>query len=97
MIIEKKRFSSEKGKQIFNINGIDFDINIDEFKDFLAHCALFMDITKEGFDTMIGSISDSIIDNENQNITMEEVRPQLKFLREISFYLKSIYQNESIG
>lgn len=94
MIIEKRKFSAEKGKQIFNINGIDFDINTDEFRDFLTHCASFMDISKDGFETMIASISDSIIDNENQHVTLEEIRPQLKFLREMSFYLKSIYHNE---
>jgi hypothetical protein len=92
MVLEGKKISVENKKQTFMINGLNFDINVDEFEDFLKHCSSFMDITKEGFELMIGSISDSIIDN--QNVTMEEARPQLKFLREINFYLKSIYHNQ---
>ncbi|GAA3985555.1 hypothetical protein [Mucilaginibacter dorajii] len=94
MIVERKRFSNDKEKHIINVNGIDFDINAHEFEEFLMHCSAFMDITKEGFDNMIGIISDSVIDNDSQNLTIEEIRPQLKFLREISLYLKSIYHNK---
>jgi hypothetical protein len=91
MVLERTTTSDDNKEQTFGLNGINFKINIDEFKDFLKHCSSFMDISKEGFDTMLGSISDAIIDNENQNTTIEEIRPQLKFLREINFYLKSIY------
>ncbi|WP_183572974.1 hypothetical protein HDF18_06115 [Mucilaginibacter sp. X5P1] len=96
MISEKKKDYREKEGSSFTINGIDFDINIQEFKDFLIHSATFMDITREGFDNMIGNISDAILDNESQNSTPEELRPQLKFLREINLYLKSIYGNNHI-
>jgi hypothetical protein len=96
MLGDKKKFYSEKEGNSFTINGIDFDIKIQEFKDFLIHSAAFMDITKEGFDNMIGNISDAILDNESQNSTLEELRPQLKFLREINLYLKSIYHSNHL-
>jgi len=96
MISGKKKDYREKEGNSFTINGIDFDINIQEFKDFLIHSSTFMDITKEGFDTMIGNISDIILDNENQSSMLEELRPQLKFLREINLYLKSIYCNNNL-
>lgn len=93
MISEKKKDYREKEENSFTINGIDFDINVQEFKDFLIHSAAFMDITRDGFDNMIGNISDAILDNESQNSSSEELRPQLKFLREINLYLKSIYSH----
>ena len=96
MISGKKKDHREKEGNSFTINGIDFDVNIQEFKDFLTHSATFMDITKEGFETMIGNISDIILDHESQNSTVEELRPQLKFLREINLYLKSIYCNNHL-
>jgi len=96
MISGKKKDYREKEGSSFTINGIDFDVNIQEFKDFLIHSSTFMDITKEGFDTMIGNISDIILDNENQSSMLEELRPQLKFLREINLYLKSIYCNNNL-
>ncbi|SDT05198.1 hypothetical protein SAMN05216490_2379 [Mucilaginibacter mallensis] len=96
MISEKKKDYREKEDNSFTINGIDFDINIREFKDFLIHSSAFMDITKEGFDNMIGSIADAILDNDSKNSTLEEIRPQLKFLREVNLYLKSIYGNNHL-
>jgi len=91
MVLETKTTTDHNNEHTFGLNGIDFKVNIEEFKDFLKQCSSFMDISREGFDIMLGSISDAIIDNENQNATIEEIRPQLKFLREINFYLKSIY------
>ncbi|WP_183559904.1 hypothetical protein [Mucilaginibacter sp. SP1R1] len=49
-----------------------------------------MNINAPGFEAMIHSISDNIIDCENAEMTIEELKIQLKFLRELNFFLKSI-------
>jgi hypothetical protein len=89
MIVERKRSLEEN--QTVNVNGVDFGVSLKELKEFLEHCSSFMDISKDGFETMINSISDSVVDNENPEITIEELRPQLKFMRELNLFLKTIY------
>jgi hypothetical protein len=88
MVAERKHLTDDR---TVTVNGISFELNSVEFKEFLEHCAAFMDISKDGFGLMIDSISDSVIDNENPEMTLEAIRPQLKFMRELSLFLKTIY------
>lgn len=88
MIIERRR--QLPIKQIVDIDGAEFKVNHKELKDFLVHCSSFMNINAPGFEAMIHSISDNIIDCENAEMTIEELKIQLKFLRELNFFLKSI-------
>ena len=88
MVAERKHPVDDR---TITVQGVSFMLNSVEFKEFLEHCSAFMDISKDGFELMIDSISDSVIDNENPELTLEAIRPQLKFMRELSLFLKTIY------
>lgn len=76
--------------QSIEYNALRFNGGLAELKEFLNNCSGFMDVNEQGFDVMIQSISDQLIDNTDAEITIGEIRPQLKFLREINFFLKGL-------
>jgi len=86
MIIEQ----SEPNIHNIEYSGIKFNGRSAELKEFLINCSGFMDIDAQSFEIMIQSISDHLIDDSSDETTMSEIRPQLKFLREINFFLKGL-------
>lgn len=86
MVIEKLRYPTEG----VTVNGKSYKLNVREIEVFLQHCASFMPPEHSDFETITQIISDQLVDNANANTSVEELRTQLKFLREVSFLLKSI-------
>lgn len=86
MVIE----ASDSSQQIITINGDPYVINVKEYESFLQQCSQFMSADENGFETMIQIIADNLLDNASPDTTIEELRPQLKFLREISFLFRNL-------
>lgn len=78
-------------QQVITINGTLYNINIKEFETFIKNCEQFIPVGNNGLETMTQIISDQLIDNANGDLTIEELRPQLKFLREVGFLLKGLF------
>ncbi|KAA8486779.1 hypothetical protein BDE36_1023 [Arcticibacter tournemirensis] len=85
MVIE----TIKDAQHIISINGDPYIVNIKEFEAFLKQCEQFMSVDDNGFETMVQIISDSLIDGAAPGTTIDELRPQLKFLREVGFLLKN--------
>lgn len=79
----------EQQAPVITINGTPYMINIKELESFIKQCEGFMSADPNGFETMTQIISDSLIDNASGETTIEELRPQLKFLRELGFLFKN--------
>ncbi len=75
---------------IVMINGIPHYFNIKEYESFVQQCASFMTIEEKGFEVMTQIIADQIIDTAKPSTMVEELRPQLKFLKEMGFFLENI-------
>lgn len=86
MVIGKLHYPAEG----VTINGKSYKLNVREIEVFLQHCSSFMPAEHSDFETITQIISDQLIDNANANTSVEELRTQLKFLREVSFLLKGI-------
>jgi hypothetical protein len=86
MIVEKLHYPMLSNP----VNGKSYDLNLKEVDVFMQQCGSFMSTDENDFETMTQIISDQLIDSANSNTPVEELRTQLKFLREISFLLKSI-------
>jgi uncharacterized protein YacL (UPF0231 family) len=86
MVIENLK---ESAKTI-TLNGTEYSFNVREIEVFMQQCDLFMSADQNEFDTMTQIISDQLIDNANANTSVPELRSQLKFLREVSFLLRSM-------
>jgi len=80
----------QQSNPIININGMLYCINLIEFESFLQQCGLFMSIEDNGLETMTKIISDQIIDGENTTTSVNELKTQLRFLRELSFLMKNM-------
>ncbi len=77
-------------EQTITLNGKDYSFNLREIEGFMQQCELFMDAEQNEFDTMTQVIGDQLIDNANAHTSVAELRAQLKFLREVSFLLRSM-------
>jgi hypothetical protein len=86
MVIEKLHYP----KMGLTLNGRSYNLNLKEVEVFMQQCETFMSTDKNDFETMTQIIADQLIDGANSNTPVEELRTQLKFLREISFLLKGI-------
>lgn len=86
MIIENLKETA----QTITLNGTDYSFNFREIEVFMQQCELFMDADQNEFDTMTQVIGDQLIDSANANTSVPELRAQLKFLREVSFLLRSM-------
>jgi hypothetical protein len=73
---------------IINIDGIPYMMNVKEYESMVKQCEKFMETDGDSMFTMTQIISDSLIDSAKDNIKIAELRPQLKFLRELGFFLK---------
>jgi hypothetical protein len=73
-----------------DIDGIPYVINIKEYESFIKQCGQFMDSDAQGMQVMTQIISDQLIDSAKDSTKIAELRPQLKFLRELGFFLQVI-------
>jgi hypothetical protein len=71
-----------------DIEGTTHLVNIKEYESFLKQCRQFMDADAEGMQVMTQIISDQLIDSAKDSTKIAELRPQLKFLRELGFFLQ---------
>jgi hypothetical protein len=78
----------ESLQPILDIDGIPYAINLKEYKSFRNECQRFMDTDGDSMLVMTQIISDQLIDSAKDNAKMADLRPQLKFLRELGFLLK---------
>jgi hypothetical protein len=90
MIIEKLHYPMLGN----SLNGKSYNLNLKEVDVFMQQCGSFMSTDQADFETMTQIISDQLIDSANSNTPVDELRTQLKFLREISFLLKSIVSSD---
>jgi hypothetical protein len=86
MVIEKLHYPL----QGITLNGKSYNLNLKEVESFMQQCGSFMATEQHDFETITQIISDQLIDHANPNTPVEELRTQLKFLREITFLLKGI-------
>lgn len=84
--------SSAPNVQCLNveISGNTYCLNLSDVKDFLQSCEKFMSIDDNEFEIMTQTISDTIIDCASPDLTIESLRPQLKFLREVGLLLNNM-------
>jgi hypothetical protein len=73
---------------IIKIDGEPHVLNIKEYESLLNQCQQFMDVDRDSLQAMTQIISDQLIDCAKGDTQIEEIRVQLKFLREIGFFLK---------
>jgi hypothetical protein len=71
-----------------DIEGTPYVVNIKEYESFLKQCRQFMDADAESMQVMTQIISDQLIDSAKDSTKIAELRPQLKFLRELGFFLQ---------
>jgi hypothetical protein len=90
MVIEKLHYPMMGN----TLNGKSYNLNIKEVQSFMQQCGLFMSTDQNDFETMTQIIADQLVDNANCNTPVDELRTQLKFLREISFLLKNIVSSD---
>jgi hypothetical protein len=74
------------------IRGTNYNINMCDIKDFLEQCQSFMELGGTEFEIITQSIADTIIDGDS-NIPTQQLRIQLRFLREVGFFLKNFVAN----
>ena len=73
---------------IIKIDGNPYIVNIKEYESLLKQCEQFMETDGESMLAMTQIISDQLIDSAKDNTKIAELRPQLRFLRELGFFLK---------
>jgi hypothetical protein len=82
--------SFQETQPIVQIKGKSYIFNVKEYESFIEQCDQFMCVENDGIDTMIQVVTDQIIDSASPATTIDEIRPQLRFMREISFLLKNL-------
>jgi len=85
MIIE----TMQSSQPVLTINGVPHLINIKEYESFIQQCELFMSTENDSLEIMTQIICDQILDSASPATTVEEIRPQIKFLKELGFLLKN--------
>lgn len=75
---------------IIKIDDQAYTLNLKEYESFVQQCKLFMEVDSEGMAIMTETIADHLIDLAADNMTMEEIRPQLKFLRELGLMFRGL-------
>ena len=73
---------------VLNIDGMPYVVNLKEYESFRKECERFMDADGDSMLVMTQIISDQLIDSAKDHTKVAELRPQLKFLREVGFLLK---------
>lgn len=73
------------------MNGTNYIVNIEEIEAFVKQCGKFMSVDNvDQFEIITQEISDTLIDSARGDLTIEQIRPHLLFLREIGFLLKTM-------
>ena len=93
MVIEKLHYPIAGN----SLNERTYNLSVKEVEAFMQQCGLFMSTDQADFDTMMQVIADQLIDSANSNTPVEELKMQLKFLREVSFLLKNIVSTTEKG
>lgn len=75
---------------LFKIKEISYTFNTQEYVSFLNHCEDFMSVEKENFEVVLDAISERLINCADANTPIGEIRPQIKLLKELGFFLKNI-------
>lgn len=89
--MEIERPEEQMDQAILKIGDTTYTVNIEELQAFMSQCKRFMPLHNNGdFELMTQEISDSLVEFTRGDVTMEQIRPQLLFLREVGFLLKSL-------
>ncbi|MFD2284850.1 hypothetical protein GJU39_19780 [Pedobacter petrophilus] len=75
---------------LFKIKDTAYTFNAEEYISFLNQCEDFMSVEKENFEVMLDCISDRLINCADAHTPIGEIRPQIKLLKELGFFLKNI-------
>ncbi|HMI01429.1 MAG TPA: hypothetical protein VK541_03055 [Pedobacter sp.] len=82
--------SLDNAQPTIKINGVLHAVNIKEYETFVEECQVFMDVEGNGFEVMTQIISDQLVECASPQTTIEELRPQLKFLKELGLLLSGL-------
>jgi hypothetical protein len=89
--MELERPGEYTDQAMLKIDDTTYTVNIEEVEAFISHCKRFMPLHNNGdFELMTQEISDSLVEFTRGDVTMEQIRPQLLFLREVGFLLKAL-------
>jgi hypothetical protein len=80
----------QQTQPVIKIKGKSYLLNVKEYESFIEQCDQFMCVENDGLDTMVQIVTDQLIDSANPSTTIDELRPQLRFMREIAFLLKHL-------
>lgn len=75
---------------LFKVKEISYTFNVEEYVSFLDQCEDFMSVEKENFEMVLDSISERLINCADSKTPIGEIRPQIKLLKELGFFLKNI-------
>lgn len=75
---------------MIKIDGAPYVINIKEYESLVNQCQEFMAADTRGLYEMTQIISDTLVDCAHSNTSIDDLKPQLKFLRELGFFLKGM-------
>ncbi len=75
---------------IIKVDGELYMLNVKEYESLINQCSRFMEVDRDSMQAMTQIISDQLIDSAGANAQMKDLLVQLKFLREIGFFLKGI-------
>lgn len=79
----------------FKIKDTAYTFNVEEYISFLDQCEDFMSVEKENFEVMLDCISERLINCADAKTPIGEIRPQIKLLKELGFFLKNILSVEA--
>jgi len=89
--MELEKSISFHDQPTLTMNGTDYTVNIEEIEAFIDQCGKFMPLDNlTQFELLTQEITDTLIDSARGDITIEKIRPQLLFLREVGFLLKTM-------
>lgn len=89
--MELERLEENVEQAVLTIDDTKYAVNIEEVEAFISHCKSFMPLNSNSdFELMTQEISDSLVEFSKGDVTMDQIRPQLLFLREVGFLLKSL-------
>lgn len=89
--MELERPEEYLDQAVLTIDNTKYTVNIEEVEAFINHCRRFMPLhNNSDFELMTQEISDSLVEFSKGDVTMEQIRPQLLFLREVGFLLKGV-------
>jgi len=75
---------------LFKVKDVSYTLNVQEYISFLDQCQDFMSVEKENFEVVLDSISERLINCADANTPIGEIRPQIRLLKELGFFLKNI-------